>query len=99
MEHKVGGGKLGGIRGREVECRSAPPSLVFFFDFQVAESCAGGWAGVELSLFPGGKRVQGLPPTWSLGEGALPAPLSEAGFEPSVSPRSQGPGHPCQGHW
>ena len=38
MERKVRGEKLGGMRQRNL-------SLVFFFDFQAAESCIAGWGG------------------------------------------------------
>lgn len=38
MEHKIRGEKLGGTRQRNLP-------LVFFFDFQAAESCVGQWGG------------------------------------------------------
>ena len=68
MERKVRGEKLGGMRQRNL-------SLVFFFDFQAAESCVGGWGGdMELSLFSCGKRIHGCFLTWSLGERAPQLP-------------------------
>ena len=68
MEHKVRGEKSRGTRQRN-------PPLVFFFDFQAAESCVGRWGGdVKLSLFFPGKRVQGCFLPWSLGERAPQLP-------------------------